>query len=315
MSKNKLELLYEALKDMAKDTDTVHYTDLYGLIGILKDGKLKAQNYRDKAKENTVEVAALRRSRDKSLQALSKKDPAEYADRMSELSTNIGFVKIYLHSNRIKAGVRGVKKSSVSEFYKYNVRNFKEISEELIKIFDRCDVEITEEKLKELVKKGLERLVKVKGLDKLENFVRRDYNEEINKIYNAYGLRILGATPRENFKSHFQNLFNQGRYLFYAQTMGKEAEERFSFSDKAGKDLTNVGIPVDPLYMKIRINSPYAMDEVKDEASDADDLDMFTKVLTTLRNNIYKYNDAFLKDKNLAEFIKGLNKFIENNTK
>lgn len=310
MSKNKLELLYEALKDMAKDTDTVHYTDLYGLIGILRDGKLKAQNYRDKAKENTVEVAALRRSRDKPLQALSKKDPSAYADKMSELSSNIGFVKIYLHSNRIKSGVRGVKKSPISEFYKFNVREFNESSEELIKIFDKCDVEITKEKLKEIVKKGLERIVSVKGIDKVNDFIRKDYNEEIKKVYHAYGLKIINADKHNMFETYFQNLFNQGRYLFYSQTMGKEAEERFSFSKKAGKDLNNVGIPVNPLYMKIRIISPSDWFEKEDVIAED-----FIKELKKLKTNIGKYEDVFLKDKNFFKFKKELDDIINRNTK
>ena len=306
MSKNKLELLYEALKDMAKDTDTVHYTNFIGLLGILRDGKLKAQNYRDKAKENTVEVAALRRSRDRYLQAMKRNDNERYKKETSELSENIGSIKIYLHSNRIKASLPNVNKKPISEFYKFNVRDFNESSEELIKIFDNCDVEITKEKLKEIVKKGLERIVSVKGVDKINDFIRKDYNEEIKKVYHAYGLKIINADKYNMFEIYFQNLFNQGRYLFYSSSMGREAEERFTFGEKSGKDLKNVGIPVNPLYMKIRIVDTDDLFDEFEYCKNEGLLERFIEMVIELLENIKKHEKVFLRDDVFLDFVKKL---------
>lgn len=310
MSKNKLELLYEALKDMAKDTDTVHYTDLDGLMGIMKDGKLKAQNYMDKAKENTIEVATLRRSKDRYLQAMKKKDPKKYDMEIRELSGNIGFVKIYLHSNRIKASLPNVSKSPVSEFYKFNNRVGKITYKNLIELYGKQGDVLTKEKINKTVKAHLGEIVRDIGIEKMKNSNWRVFKDRAKKIVKTSGLNTTNTDVLSKLEEEWCDALQQGRYLFYPSSMGREAEERFSFGIKPGENFNDIGIPVNPLYMKIRIISP--SDESENEEDNSEET---IKELKELRANIGKHEDVFLKDKDFFKFKKKLDDIINKNTK
>lgn len=307
MSKNKLELLFEALKDMAKDTDTVHYTNFIGLLGILRDGKLKAQNYRDKAKENTVEVAALRRSKDRYLQAMKRNDNERYKKETAELSENVGSIKIYLHSNRIKASLPNVNKKPISEFYIYSVRELDGIYKKIKKIYEKYDASLSEDKFKSLIKQGLKEVENKIGLENLKNEKKMGvFIPVVENIVKDAKLNISNNDTHNTLLRHWENALHQGRYLFYSSSMGREAEERFTFGEKSGKDLKNVGIPVNPLYMKIRIVDTDDLFDEFEYCKNEGLLERFIEMAIELLENIKKHEKVFLRDDVFLDFVKKL---------
>ena len=305
MNESKLELLLEALKDMTKGTDVVHYTNFDGLCGILRDGILKGRNYSSKTREDTKEVATLRRSRDRFLQHKKENDPINYNSEIQELSENIGPFKIYLHSNRITAGVRDTRKAPIAEFYgvnkKFIEKNIKEVQEKL----ERIHITASSKEITALAKKETERLVKGKTLANIKSIRHSEAEPYANSFLDKL---LVSKTPsaREELKFPVKFLILQFRYMIYSSSMGREAEERFSF-----KGEKNQGIPVDPLYMKIRITEKYIIDKITNNKEPAKVRELMSSFMK-LKKDIIKYDKVFLKDSNFRAFVKELDLIIRN---
>lgn len=111
---DKLVSILEELKDINPVVKNVHYTDLFGLYGILNNGILKGQDYWYKAsdkKNSDFEIASIRNT------SQYKYDNAS-DEVKKELSSSVSFIKINLFTDRIKSGVRGASVKPIAEIPK-----------------------------------------------------------------------------------------------------------------------------------------------------------------------------------------------------
>ena len=70
---SKIDLLLEELKDINKSPHNIHYTNIFNIVDILKDGFLKGRKYWHSNYGDYQEIATIRRSEDKRLGSIRKK--------------------------------------------------------------------------------------------------------------------------------------------------------------------------------------------------------------------------------------------------
>jgi len=118
--------LIEALTDISKENNVFHYTNVFSLIGILKSGKIKAQEYPSNTTSNKKpEIAVVRKG------AVSDKKV------FSNLSASIGNIAITLYTDRIKASVRGASIKPIAELpFETKRRMSKMVSSDVIKYIE-----------------------------------------------------------------------------------------------------------------------------------------------------------------------------------
>lgn len=289
MDNKLLNLLYEELILENRKSESVHYTDLTGLLGILKDGVLLAQDYTDKAvdSEKALEVAVLRRSIDSDLKR-SKKG-------LGDLTINAGGIKIYMIDKNILSSVRGATKKPISEFYKFferqNKESIKRIKEDFSKLFP-----ITEKELSDFIIYALEKIKKevkdvrvIKELRYSDDVVLRILNE-FKKKYN------VPENKMEEIGKEIFFIIRNSSYVKYPYS-SREGEERIVFKKPAKR---NTGIPVSPKYMKIRIEENFfTYKKILEE------LYVYSRA-RKLAQLIEKNKDVFIKDRAFDRFLNDL---------
>lgn len=307
-----LELLMEALKEMNKQADFVHYTNLEALYKMLKGGSIASRSYVDTVggKEDEREIAVLRRSIDKGLSYLKKKDEAKYDDKMRGVSENISGVKIYFYSNRILTSLRGVTKNPVSEYNIFYKRQYETEMKSFFKEFRNKQFGFDEE---DYISYGLELLreasktIQVKSskelfeLVKTPNFFIKTVEKFLKKfsLFSEYAdlegdsknVKLLNAKRRE-VRDKLARILASGLYSLYPSTVGREGEERFRFKGKIYK------IPFDKDYLRIRFYKKFTEEDI--EFFSMETAKEFLELLE-------KYKEIFLVDesyKNLIALIK-----------
>ncbi len=242
------ELLKEELKDISKYPHNIHYTNLSSLIEILKTGYLRGNRYMYSANTGKEEVATLRRGEDKTMGVLKRKNEKEHADKMSSLSRNIGDVKIYLFTDRIKAGARGISIKPVAEL---NIATsdhidhyLKEIYKKNLGLKDNPKFEDFCNKVLEIIKKQIsinEELSQVPP----ELLMDKEFDKEMFGYLKSFG---VSEERYHRAKYTMEKLFPLVMKVSKKYKYSREAEERFAYDKKKSK-----GIPVKPEFMKIRI--------------------------------------------------------------
>ena len=296
------DLLVEELKDIDKFPHNVHYTNENNLVSILRDGYLKGSIYSFTLKKSS-EISTLRRSEDRRIKALKKKDPEKYEEKMEELSENIGSVKIYLFTDRIKSGARGIKKYPIAE---YNIADRKFINEHFKVLFEKYQIYQNN--------KGVE----LKDFQKdLEGFINNILKNKKGKIETKKTFMYSNEDPdmikikkylKDKYKVEeeivekviyfLHSIFNSLVKLKNLHSQ-RESEERFHYNDDKIK-----GIPVKKEFMKIRFLKFYSLE---------------TSTYEKLYPYMIKKPGLFVKDKNFDRIIKDvkrkkeMDKWLEGN--
>lgn len=282
------DLLTEELKDIDKFPHNVHYTNEERLVYILEDGYLKGSIYDFTLKKRT-EISTLRRSEDRRIKALKKKDPEKHREKMNELSENIGNVKIYLFTDRIKSGARGIKKYPIAEF---NVASRNFINEYFIKLYERFSIyssneDVEPEDFQKDVENFINNILKNKK-EKLETKKSFKEDEDIKKLKEYLNKKYkVENDVFDNSLFFVHNIFNSLVKLKNLHSQ-RESEERFYYSHKKSK-----GIPVKKEFMKIR----FLM-------FDNFEIDNYEK----LYSYMIKRPELFVKDRVFDRIIKELNR-------
>lgn len=282
MGNNLLNLLYEELILENRKSELVHYTDIYGLVGIVRHGIILSQDYEKKATRNkkTTEVSTLRRSVD----SVIKKS----RDDLKELTLNAEEVKIYLFEKNILSSVRGVKKVPISEYnHYYNKETLRENLKRFIKT--EAIVNITVEELEDFIIKSIHKIHKTTKSKEMIKLIKTD-REVIKPIYKDFEERFKINTLDNSYaRSTLTYLIKDYVYYVFPQHT-REGEERFVF--KKGS-----GIPFSSKYMKIRI---VKMPSDKELFNTLGEKDIREDFLVKVNKNI----KAFLIDGKFKEFIK-----------
>ena len=295
-----IELLIEAIKDMAKDTNSVHYTNIDGLVGILNSEHLKGANYIFKSNTRTSpELAVLRRSVDADLKHLKVKNPQAYEMEIKKLSENIGPFKIYLHTNRIVNTVRGTTKRPIAELNRMNASMAKHVSELSRGYLEVRRAKYTEKDYEKAVSDTLKEIVDKEGLPFLANMLNRQMEPYAEKLMDR--LKLKGLFPRKGFMSLAMDSLFKYRYLQYPSTMGREGEERIAFEGDKHK-----GVPVNNLLMKIRI-MPY---DIEKDLIAKEDEDLLASKFIALRKDLNKFERVFMKDALYKKFLADIDELI-----
>lgn len=283
MRKNLLNLLYEQLILENRRSELVHFTSIENLISIIKKGVLLGFEYEESStdKKGRVEVATLRRSMEKTY----KKD----IKKMAQLTLNSGGVKIYIFDKNIKSSLRGSKIKPISEYgkifdYKKFIKNITDFVE------DVKSKNVTVKAVEEFIDTSLKDLSKRISPSKIRESLYIK-TSEMGPIYKKF---------EEKFKislNDFQKMFlatamRTRTYSMFPQT-AREGEERISVKGSVEKQS---GIPVDPRFMKIRIEKkPYLREFYDAFKNDAERLMIIKKIESS--------GNLFLKDKNFYYFL------------
>lgn len=277
---NRVRLLSEELKDINKYPHNIHYTNEDSLVSILMDGYLKGSSYSFTLNKNRTEISTLRRSEDKRLKALKNKDSNKYYEKMKDLSENIGNVKIYLFSERIKSGVRGIRKYPIAEFNVSDIKLLNEYITNLYKIFkiEENNEGVKYEDFKKDFKSFITNIIVEKKL-KPDNKKDPKNDEVLNEI--GIFLSEKYKIP-QNLSGNFRfSILSILRILIRLKNLEsqREAEERFYYD--SGKRVE--GIPVKKEFMKIRFLT-----------YDRDRMEQYREIYPYMVGN---KNSVFLKDK------------------
>jgi hypothetical protein len=297
---NLLELLLEELKDIPRNFDVVHHTSVYALQGILKSGVILGMNYDDKAtsNENTVEVAVLRRSIDKYIKSVEKKKKLEPTSGLEELTTNAEGVKIYISSDRIKASLRGAKKKPIAEFNKYFKKQFEKNLEEIYKERNKR-YGFEKEDFEEYAFELAERVIKDYNL--IASSSKRDFNVDYGKYIEDFKRKFMLSSSPFYIRFYIKQLITSAVRIKLPSTFGREGEERIILP----KTKSNAGIPLSPLYMKIRIVKKIPLDKIIEGIRNS------SKIGNDFFENVEKYDELFVKDVLFKEFKKDIKEAIE----
>lgn len=286
-----LEFLLEELKEMKKQADFVHHTNIVALYLILKSGYLETNLYDDSIsarKDNELEIAVLRRSFDKALSAIKRRSEEEFNRKMSDLSARINGVKIYLYSNRILTSVRGIKKNPISEF---NIRHKREFEEGMGRFYRKYNTD--DKYTKKDFSRFMENLIK----DKIKNSKSMKQKEAIKKASNddyffpemlsfLKNFELLKEAEKTSIiKYDLMRCIIACYYSNLPGTIGREGEERFRLKDSSN------GIPVNRNYMRIRIYKEFSDEDLNYFLKNDDERKDFAQMLD-------KYKSIFLVDKN-----------------
>ena len=304
-----LENLQEALQDMKKESDFVHYTNLEALYKMLKGGSIASHCYMDTVggETNAKEIAILRRSIDKGLSRLKRKDEKEYNKKMLDISNNISGVKIYLYGNRILASIKGITKNPVSEYNILYKRQYETGMDDFFKEFRNKQFGFEAEDYKKYGLELLKELAKTKKqvLDKKELFelVRTPnfFAKTVEKFLKKFSLfneladlegsskTILAINEkRKMVRDKLANILSNGFYTFFPSTTGREGEERFRFRKETHK------IPLKKELMRIRIYKKFTIDDI--EFLSIETAKEFLELLE-------KYKEVFIADENYKSLI------------
>ena len=208
----KCKRICEEIKDISTERKNYHYTNFPALIEILKSGQLIGNGYYTKTKigklnDDSTEIATVRDS------GVKRLEKSEYVAR--NLSYNIDGIKFTLYTDRILAGVRGIRLSPISELS----RQLLYIKEDYKKMFGGKGSFPSEKELKD------------KNFNSLE-YVTKNIKDK-SKIQDA--------------KNIIDQYIKNTELIKKSQIENREKEERFIHT------YNNGGIPLDPKFMKIEI--------------------------------------------------------------
>lgn len=328
--KNKLIKLKE---EVSYKSDIVHHTNLKALDGILERGLILPSAYyvnskkTKKGDEDLREIAVLRRSVDRYIKNIGKKDRESWESKMLSLTEEARGVKIYLFSDNILSSVRGVKRKPISE---YGRESMVTLNNSMKLLFEYCtiynkDLDFKHFK-KAVVSSGNNLRKKYEGIpiDKIVdirwNKLRDEHAEEAKVfaeqaelIRSKLDLKFKDKTDMQNLdKSFFKILFD---YLSFYKTADqhREGEERMIF----GKN--SRGIPLDKKFLKIRIidyiNIRYLENEyekrVKGETEVTYEyIGYLIKVMERFKENLIKYENCFIVDRYYRRLIKSVGDYL-----
>lgn len=297
-------------EEMAIRSEVVHHTNLNGLAGILSSRKILPGVYYTSVKSNTNikdrELATLRRSTDRELTALKRKNRSKYLNKMDSLTENSHGVKIYLFNKEITARLRGVRKRPISEFGKQDRESLKNFIDEL---YGRLKVENKKIDISDLFSfyKEINKEISSIHAKDPKSFIsvtkREDYSSEVFKrLTNKYGYKV--TTKDDGYYS--DEVFNDNvvsKLITMVKDVHKtrEGEERFTFNSDKVK-----GIPVNKRFMKIRITEDFTKDDIEyyiDEGL----LEEYE--LKSLAINMIRYRDVFIIDEKFRKLEKALENY------
>lgn len=243
--KSKMTFISEEMKDINKFPFNVHHTNVESMAAIMKSGFLRGSDYGEigTLHSGDREIATLRRSEDKNIASYRDSNPNAYKSKMRNLSMEIEDVKIYLYTDRIKAGARGIKKYPIAEL---NIYNEKRIRMFLTFLYTDLNAKKNGTPFNEFSKKLTDKIVSLMEM----------YEDGDRKIMSNQKLRdAISSWLRKEFKFKeekskdinfkFYDLFNSVAAQ-QNRLKNREGEERFRY--KKDKD----GIPVKPEFMKVR---------------------------------------------------------------
>ena len=298
-----LQVLAEELLEENRKSEYVHYTDFSGLLGILEKKVLLARDYSDKAvdDDNALEVSMLRRSVDSDI-----KHSKNRKENLKNLSANIGGVKIYLIDKKIVSSVRGVSKKPISELYRFYSKEAEKSALKLIKNLEKdYKKKITAKELSDFVRKELPKMAKTKEeiMQVRKNLLKpetQQYKYIVEKFENAFAIDVKDDWIPADIADYARDMI----WVVFGNMIGREGEERMVFKG-LNNDLDETGIPLNPQYMKIKIEDYVTVKEV------FDDLYENMKDFKRLYGLIISNMDMFHKNDKFKSFIKELKTAVE----
>ena len=307
--KHLIESFKELYTEEVKSNATlIHYTTIYGLLGILRDGRIKgsrlipggriAQSFTN----DQSEIAFTRRSHDRDTR---KEVDGVNSSKYASDKTVVEEIRIYVNKEEVLKRVRYAKANKISEAGKYIAdsekthRSYMETEKNMYLKSLPKKVEYTKEletKARSLFNTLIKKIYNVLNnserygytYDTVDEIPKRILEEVISEVYtwakdNYNTLAVLGTI----LKTYLLNRAEWDEQKPYIRT----GEERIYFKKAKDKDLT--GIPVDKRFMRIRIlpNGAKYAEENKE-----------------LHDLAVKYQNVFLKDENYKKFLEATNK-------
>lgn len=269
--------IFEELKDLDKETDFVHYTSLPKLYQILKIGKIKGFVYDISLKNGKEEICVMRKSTDSTVK--NNKDKIESLSQDAD-----GGIKIYLYSHRIIAGVRNAKIAPISEFSREDILILNLLLKRIQSACSNISIKGVRIKLDKFSEK-ISNLTRKNTIEE-ELFIKNFCKENI-KNSQANNLRYI----KRDIKKYLET---KNRLSLNAGKLNREGEERLSFP-KGG------GIPVDPMFIKIRIRG-----DVLTDKNNFKNINFGSEAAKHMLSLIKKYNTVFVKDLKFNELIENL---------
>lgn len=307
--KHLIESFEELYTEEVKSNATlIHYTTIDGLLGILRDGRIKgsrlipggriAQSFTN----DQSEIAFTRRSHDRNTR--KEVDGVNSSKHASDKTVGEE-IRIYVNKEEVLKRVRHAKANKISEAGKYIAdsekthRSYMETEKNMYLKSLPKKVEYTKEletKARSLFNTLIKKIYNVLNnskryaytYDTVDEIPKRILEEVISEVYtwakDDYNtLAVLGTI----LKTYLLNRAEWDEQKPYIRT----GEERIYFKKAKDKDLT--GIPVDKRFMRIRIlpNGAKYAEENKE-----------------LHDLVVKYQNVFLKDENYKKFLEATNK-------
>lgn len=298
--KQLVESIEELFNEEVKSGATlIHYTTIDGLLGILRDGRIKGSRLlpggfiAQTLTNDPSEIAFTRRSHDRDTRNKERGiNPSTKASR----NASVEEIRIYVNKEEVLKRVRYAKAGKISEMgkliadsdkrskYLFDIENKFYKSSTGKEKLTKEEIQKARKLFKILMDKIYGFLKKVEGVDFIDEVPSEDLNKFIKEVYNIKDENISGGLV--SFLSRY--LFLKSSNDFNAEYI-RTGEERIYFKKAPDKDLT--GVPVDRKFMRIRILQNATRSNEKNKE---------------LYELIMKNQNVFLKDKYFKEFTEGL---------